>query len=48
MNDEERAKILEELNERIQEAKNLDDYEAVFALENFHQWFIEYYAEKLL
>ena len=44
MDSKERAKIIDELNERIQDATNLDEHDAVFALENFREWFFEYYV----
>lgn len=33
--------ILEELNERIDKANQLDEYDVAFELENFRDWFYE-------
>lgn len=44
MNNREKTKVIEELNKRIDDAKNLDEHEAVFALENFYEWFFENYV----
>jgi hypothetical protein len=34
-------KVIEELQERIRDANNLDEFDVVFALENFMQWYKE-------
>lgn len=36
-----RGKIIEELNKRIDERSNLEDFDAEFALQNFLEWFME-------
>ena len=36
-----RDKITEELQERIQDARNIDNHDEAFALENFYEWFLE-------
>lgn len=33
--------IIEELQERIGDANNLDNHDEAFALENFYEWFVE-------
>jgi hypothetical protein len=36
-----KEQIIEELNNRIVNAENIDNYEAKFALENFFEWYKE-------
>lgn len=44
MNIKERGRIIDELNERIQDAENADDNDVAFALTNFYEWFLENYV----
>lgn len=44
MNQKEKEKIIEELNKRIDDAKNAEEYDVSFALENFYEWFFENYV----
>lgn len=35
------TKLITELEERVNDANNIENYEAVFALQNFLDWIIE-------
>jgi hypothetical protein len=41
VNNESIGKIIEELTERINDARNIDNHDEAFALENFLEWFME-------
>ena len=41
MDSKSRDLILKELQERIQEARNIDNHNEAFALESFYEWFRE-------
>lgn len=36
-------KIIEELNKRIDNANNVEEFDVAFALENFLEWYFENY-----
>lgn len=41
MTESKEALLIQELDERVQNSRNLDNSEAAFELENFKEWIIE-------
>ena len=44
MEGREQDTIIEELQERISDARNLDENDVAFALENFYEWFLDVFV----
>lgn len=44
MEKRERDLIMKELQDRIEMAADLDGYDALLALENFYEWFLEMFV----
>lgn len=44
MEKRERDLIMQELQKRIQDARNIDSHDEAFAVENFYEWFLEMFV----